>query len=278
MRLKNKHQFLEELSIIECANPNILFSYKAKSYKGAVLYADLKLKEYLEKKLIYQIPFSVKPSYKRRETLYALTNKGAGFIGKPERYRYKSSKAYRNIDHEMMKYSIALAFVRQFPDYFIEIEYEKRFLTGAENKRTGKPQQVETDIFLTATHRMTDEKYTFLIETEHKDKLQNAFREKVLFYDSFINGFFKRNGLNENTKILFILTNRELATFTLPQEYEEPIIKERVAKVYSQFGHFLEMTKKLGNRPYRFLPFVDFLHLPETIWHTTQGTKVKIIK
>lgn len=278
MRLKSQHQFLEEMSIIECANPNILFSYDAKTYGGATLYPFIKLREYLKQKLIYQIPFSIRPSHSRRQVLYALSGKGASFIGKPNSYRYRTSKAYRNIDHEIMKYTIALAFVRQFPDFNIEVEYEKRFLTGNENKRTGKPQQVEVDIFLTATHKTTDEKLTFLIETENKEKVQRSFKEKVLVYESFIKGFFKRNGLSDNTKILFILTNRELATFTLPIEYSKPLEKSRIDKVYAQFGHFMESAKKLeGYRPYRFLPYIEYLHLSEPIWFTPRGNKVSLI-
>lgn len=271
------HRILEETLSIECSNPNILFSYDAETYDGAALFAHRKIREYLKNGLMALVPFDIKPFYKKRHNLYFVTKKGANLIGRPDDFRQKTTKAYHDIAHELMKYDINLSLRRNFPDYDFKTEYEKRFKSGFIDKNNNKEGHIEADIYVTATEKTGNRIYNFIIETEHKP-LTRTYKEKVLTYDKAIeNGFFKRNGLPDHTKILFVCCNREFPTFTRPQEYDYKDNKPKLDLLYSQFDKLMTQVAGHSNKHYRFLPFPEFAQIAGPVWRMPNGIKVKLI-
>lgn len=269
------HKYLHETLTLECANPNILFSYSAKSYKGAVLHPDRKIKEYVKAGLMKQIPFYIAPPYKRRQYLYQVTKKGANLIGRSGEFKQKDARSYNNLPHWMMMLSVRLAFERLFPDWIITSEYEKRFRSGMLDN--GKEKFFKADIFIKATRYDLSEVRHFIIETEHKD-LRRTYEEKILKYDKYLAaGFLKLNKLSDNTKILIVSSTNEFPTFTLPQEYDNILIKKRLAGLYRQFDALLAKMKGHSNKYYRFLAFPDFYRLNEAVWRLPDKNATKIL-
>jgi hypothetical protein len=270
------HKYLHETLTLECANPNILFSYEAKSYKGAVLYPDKKIKAYVKAGLMKQIPFYIAPPYKRRQFLYQVTKKGANLIGRRDEYKQKDARSYNNLPHWMMMLSIRLAFERLFPDWIITSEYEKRFRSGV--MENGKERFFKADIFIKAVRQDLQEERFFIIETEHKD-IRRTYEEKIEKYDRYLSaGFLKLNKLSENTKILIVSCTNEYPTFTIPQEYDNVEVKRRLNALYKQFNALLYRISKHNNRYYRLMAFPDFHRMNEAVWYMPNRNTTKILE
>ncbi len=269
--MTKQHQLLEELTSIQSGSINTFFSYKAKSYKGSVLYVDQKIKEYIKQGLVRQIPFNIRPTHSRRQYLYQATKKGCKLIGRESEYRNKDQQSYNAINHESMKYDVALSFVRLFPDYNIKIEYEKTFKT--------KEKGIRADIFIKATKKDGTKEYDFIIETEHKDDLRQTFNDKVKPYDKAIkNGLLKNNGLSERTKVLFVCSHSHLSTFIRPQEYKEKEYLNNISLSYKQFENLMGLVQDLDDKHFRFIPFLEFTKINQPIWRMPSGIKIKIIE
>lgn len=285
------HRILEETLSNGCANANILFSYNAETYDGATLFAHKKIKEYVKLGLMAPVPFDIQPAYKRKQCLYYVTEKGAKLIGRQNEFKQKTTKAYHDIAHELMKYDVNLALRRNYPDFDFKTEYEKRFRTGIINKATGKEQHIEVDIFVTATKKDELKTFYLLIETEHKT-IRRTFSEKVLFYDKLMaNDFFRLNGLPDKTKILFVCCNREFPTFTRPQEFWKPDIKKGLSSLYTQFGVLMESVKEhfttdhdkygkpiISTKHFLYLPFPEVFNIREKGCLTNDNTRVNLFK
>lgn len=266
-----QHNILHELLFIQAGSINNLFSYEALTYKGSVLYVNRKINEYIEQGLVRQIPFNIRPTHSRRQFLYQVTIKGAKLIGREKEYRNKDQQSYNAINHESMKYDVALAFVRLFPDYNIKIEYEKTFKSSVKNLRA--------DIFIKATKLDGSKEYDFIIETEHKDDLRQTFNDKVKAYDKAIkNGLLKQNGLSDRTKVLFVCSHSHLSTFIRPQEYKQKEYLNNFSLSYKQFENLMGLVQDLDDKHFRFIPFLEFTKINQPIWRMPSGIKVKIIE
>ena len=267
-----QHKILDELISVQAGSINTFFSYSADTYKGSVLWANRKINEYVKQGLVRQIPFNLRPSHSRRQILYQATKKGCKLLGRESEYRNKDHQSYNAIGHELMKYDMTLAFKRLFPDYNIHIEYEKTF-------KTGEKKDIRADIFLRASKLDGTKEFDFIIETEHKDDLRQTFNDKVKPYDKSIkNGLFKKNGLSDKTKVLFICAHSHTPTFLRPQEYNDKENLNPIMLSYKQFENLMSLVQDLDDKNFRFIPFVEFTKINEPIWRMPSGTKVKIIE
>ena len=266
------YPFLEELVAIQAASINTLFSYDAKTYAGSVLFANRKINEYLKKDLVRAIPFNIRPSHIRRQTLYQATKKGCKLLGRENEYHNKDHQSYNALNHELMKYDVALAFKRLYPDYNIHIEYEKTF-------RTDEKKGLRADIFIRATKLNGSKSYDFIIETEHKDDLTQTFNDKMKPYDKAIkNGLLKNNNLSDKTKVLFVCAHSHTPTWIRPQEYNDKENLNPVMLSYKQFEGLMAKVKVFDDKYFRLIPFLDFYKLNEPIWRIPSGTMIKIIE
>jgi len=210
--MKLENNILHELISIQAGSINTLFSYNAETLDGSLLWLSRKMRQYLSQGFVRKIPFNVRPQFPRRQELYQLTKKGAKLIGRPDEYREKDHQSYNQINHELAKYDVALAFKRLFPDYNINIEYEKIF--------KAKDRKVKCDIFIRANKKDGTKAFTFIIEIENKDDPNQTYRDKVSVYDRVIkNDFFRLNNLSNKTKILIVYNHSHVYTFLRPTEY-----------------------------------------------------------
>jgi len=260
-----KHKTLHELLSIQSGSINNLFSYKAKSYKGALLQVNKDFKEYLKAKFIQQIPFDLRPREKRKQFFYFVTREGAKSIDRLEDFKQKITKSLNNAEHESMKFDIALSFTRNFPNYEFSFNY-KADLGG-----------LKPDILVEAKNIFDHTKYTFLVEIERKKEMTRIYRDKIYKYNKFIkNGLFTKH-IFYKPKILFVCSNLRYDPYLRPQNYNQPEVKTQIAMLYKQFNYFLNVIKSESNKYYRFIPFPEFTKIHEEIWRIPSGDRVKII-
>ena len=260
-----KHKTLHELLSIQAGSVNNLFSYNAKSYKGALLQVTKDFKEYLKAGFIQQIPFDIKPREKRKQYFYFVTRTGAKSLDRIEDYKQKVTKSLNNAEHESMKFDIVLAFLRNFPDYEFIFDY-KADLGG-----------LRPDILVIAKNIHNDKLFTFLVEIERKKEFTRLYRDKILRYNKFIkDGLFAKHNLSPKSKVLFVCSNLRYDPYLRPQQYSE--VKTNMDLLYKQFNYFLSFIKAESDKYYRFIPFPEFTKIAEQIWRMPSGIKVRIIE
>lgn len=260
-----KHKTLHELLSIQAGSVNNLFSYNAKSYKGALLQVNKDFKEYLKAGLIQQIPFDLKPREKRKQYFYFVTRTGAKTLDRIEDYKQKVTKSLNNAEHESMKFDIALSFLRNFPDYEFSFDY-KSDMGG-----------LKPDILVIAKNIHNDKQFTFLVEIERKKEFTRLYRDKILRYNKFIKeGLFAKHNLSPKSKVLFVCSNLRYDPYLRPQQYSE--VKPNMDLLYKQFNYFLSFIKAESDKYYRFIPFPEFTKIAEPIWRMPSGIKVRIIE
>jgi hypothetical protein len=260
-----KHKTLHELLSIQAGSVNNLFSYNAKSYKGALLQVNKDFKEYLKAGLIQQIPFDLKPREKRKQYFYFVTRTGAKALDRIEDYKQKITKSLNNAEHESMKFDVALSFLRNFPDYEFSFDY-KADMGG-----------LKPDILAIAKNIHNDKQFTFLVEIERKKEFTRLYRDKILRYNKFIKeGLFAKHNLSLKSKVLFVCSNLRYDPYLRPQQYSE--VKTNMDLLYKQFNYFLSVIKAESDKYYRFIPFPEFTKIAEPIWRMPSGIKVRIIE
>lgn len=262
-----QHHILHELLSVQFASNNNLFSYSAKSYEGALLFVNRKIKDYLKAGWISQIPFDLKPRNKRQQFFYFVTREGAKVIDRLEDYKQKITKSLNNAEHESMKIDIALSFLRNFSDYEFSFDY-KADLGG-----------LKPDILVRATNINDHREFTFLVEIERKKELTRISRDKILKYNKFIKGgLFSKHNLSPKTKVLFVCLNLRYDPYLRPQNYRLSEVMEQLQLLYKQFDYFLNEIKSESDKFYRFIPFPEFTEIAKPIWRMPSGTKVRIIE
>jgi hypothetical protein len=261
-----KNNTLNELLSIQSGSKNNLFSYEAQTYKGALLGVDKKMKEYLKAGLIQQIPFDLKPREKRKQYFYFVTRKGAIVIDRLEDYKQKITKSLNNAEHESMKFDIALAFIRNFPNYEFSFDY-KADLGG-----------LKPDILVRAKHIDESKEFMFLVEIERKKELTRIYKDKIMRYNKFIKaGLFSKHNLSPKSKVLFVCSNLRYDPYLRPQQYSQPEVKSNMDLLYKQFNYFLNLISSESDKYYRFIPFPEFTQIAEPIWRMPSGIKIRII-
>ena len=256
-----KHNTLHQILSLQFASVNNLFSYEAKSYKGALLQVDIDIKRYLKAGWISKVPFDLKPRNKRQQYFYFATRKGAKAIDRLEDFKQKITKSLNNAEHESMKIDVARAFLINYPDYEFTFDYKKEF------------NKLRPDIFIKAKSPEGRE-YTFLVEVERKKELTRIINDKIKNYNKHIaNGDF--NSLYK-PKILFVCADLQYDAYLRPQQY--PDNQAQLNKLNKHYADFLSKIKNLPDKHYRFITFPEFTKIADQNWRIPSGTKVRIME
>lgn len=258
------------LDIGGVATLNNFYSYKAKSFKGSLLYARKLFKSYLEDGLIEKIVSIGKPANKAREVFYCLTKKGADFIGRTNEYKYrKNPRSPANVMHESMKFDVALAFLRLYPDLMFSFRYDF-CLYG-----------IRPDILIKVEEKPFG-KYThfFLVEIERKKTIDRVFNEKVRRYEEMFQSIYlkKSHNLSQFT-VLFVYTDIWFDVLLRPQQYEGKEIINHINSVDVLLKNLVtHYCKNLPEQRYRFMGFHDFYQLNSMVWFTPSGNRISILR
>lgn len=260
-----KHETLHRLASVQFASINNLFSYEAKSYKGALLQVNKDINKYLKAGWVEQIPFDLRPRNKRQQFFYFITRTGAKAIDRLEDFKQKITKSLNNAEHESMKIDIALAFINNFPDFDFDFNYKADL---------GK---LKPDILVKARNIHDYREFTFLVEVERKKDLSRIYRDKITRYNKFIKeGLFERNKLSPKTKVLFVCTNLRYDVYLRPQQYSANL--PSLNFLYKQFDSFLDDIKDLSLKHFRFIPLPEFTKIADPIWRMPNGVKVHLMQ
>lgn len=254
------------LDIGGVATLNNFYSHKAKTYHGSLLFTRKLFKSYLEDGLIEKINSIGKPANKAREVFYCLTKKGADFIGRSQEYKYrKNPRSPANIMHESMKFDIALAFLRLYPDAVFSFRYDF-CLYG-----------LRPDILI----KVESNKVTrlFLVEIERKKTIDRVFNEKVRRYEEMFESILVKRSHNiKQLTVLFVYTDIWFDVFLRPQQYVGKEIISHLNVVDTLLKNLvLHYCKNLIDSRYRFIGFHDFHQLNKALWLTPYGNRVQII-
>jgi hypothetical protein len=256
------------LDIGGVATLNNLYSPKAKSYKGGLLFTRKLFKSYLQDGLIERIEPIGKPANKAHEVFYCLTKRGAHFIGRSEEYKYrKYTRSPTNAMHESMKFDIALAFLRLFPHLKFTFKYDSSFYG------------VRPDILI-KVESLTSKPYVhfYLVEIERKKTVDRVFHEKIKKYEEMFSEIISKKSHNINQySALFVYTDIWFDVFLRPQQYKEPNIMHHINFIDGLLKNLVHnYCKYLPDHRYRFMSFHNFYHLSGPVWYTPLGNKVFI--
>jgi hypothetical protein len=257
------------LDIGGIATLNNFFSPSAKTHKGGLLFTRKLFKSYVHEGFIERIDPIGKPANKACEVFYCLTKKGASFIGRTDEYKYKKyQKSPYNILHESMKYDIALAFLRLYPEIKFTFRYDSSFYG------------VRPDILIRIESTNPKELTRFLlVEIERKKTVDRLFNEKIKRYEEMFYAIAKNKSHNiHQFTALFVYTDIWFNVFLRPQEYKDPTVVNHIECVNSLLINLVRhYCKQLPYQRYRFLGFHDFYRLNETLWLTPTGNRVRLI-
>lgn len=256
------------LDIGGVATLNNLYSPTAKSYKGSLLFTRKLFKEYLMEGLIEKIEPIGKPMNKSREVFYCLTKKGAKYIGRADEYKYKKyQRSPNNVMHESMKFDVALSFLRLFPNNKFTFRYDSSFYG------------VQPDILIRIENTSKKQLTRFLlVEIERKKTVDRVFNEKIKRYEEMFKSIEKNKSHNiHQFTVLFVYTDIWFDPFLRPQQFSEPLTKERIEKVDVLVKNLVyNYCKYLPDDRYRFTAFHNFYRLDESVWLTPQGRLITI--
>jgi len=256
------------LDIGGVATLNNLYSPKANSYKGSLLFTRKLFKDYVAEGLIEKIDPIGKPMNKAREVFFCLTKKGAHYIGRSDEYKYKKyQKSPNNVMHESMKFDVALSFLRNFSEKKLTFRYDSSFYG------------VRPDILIRIESTSKKELTKFLlIEIERKKTVDRVFNEKITRYEEMLKSIERNKSHNINQfTVLFIYTDIWYDCFSRPQQYSDTLIASHINQVNSLVKNLVHhYCKNLPEHLYRFTAFHNFHKLNEMIWYTPQGRLISI--
>jgi hypothetical protein len=256
------------LDIGGVATLNNLYSCKAKTFKGGLLYARKLFKSYLQDGLIEKIDSIGMPANKAREVFYCLSKKGADYIGRSDEYKYrKYTRSPTNAMHESMKFDIALAFMRLYPHLKFSFKYNSSFYG------------VRPDILI-KIESLSPKPYVhfFLVEIERKKTVDRVFHEKIKRYEEMFAEIVSKKSHNINQyTALFIYTNIWFDVFLRPQQYHESKVISHINFIDILLKNLVHnYCKNLPDHRYRFMSFHNFYRLNEPVWFTPKGIRVSI--
>ena len=256
------------LDIGGVATLNNLYSQGAKTFKGGLLYTRKLFKSYLQDGLIEKIEPIGRPPNKAREVFYCLTKKGADYIGRSDEYKYrKYTRSPANIMHESMKFDIALAFLRLYPNYKFSFRYDSSFYG------------VRPDILIRIENSMTRLSWYLLVEIERKKTVDRVFHEKIKRYEEMFQEIaFKKSHNIGHFTALFVYTDIWFDVFLRPQQYKEPNIINHINFVNGLLKNLVQhYCKNLPNERYCFMSFHNFYCLSDPVWLTPLGNRVFVL-
>jgi DNA-binding MarR family transcriptional regulator len=253
-------KILHYLYELEFASVNNLYSRESITEYGGLGAVDRRMRKMEQKGLVSKIPMNDKPRWRRIETFYHLTKKGAKRVDSDNAIKTSwEAKSVDSIYHESMVRDVARSFLDFYDDVYLD------FHAKIDNK--GGYYDVFPDIYVEA------DGHIFLVEVERKKNPSRTIREKITNkYEKA-----KLDGISPKAKILFVYCNesQDLAGVR-PQGYER--MSERLGEVERKYNKLLEGVKHLPPYKYRFLPFYKFHRLNEAVWDCPDGQKTKLIK
>lgn len=258
------------LDIGGVATLNNFYSPQAKTHKGALIYTRKLFKSFIEDGLIDKIEPIGKPANKVREVFYCLTKKGASYIGRNDEYKYKKyPRSPNNTLHESMKFDIALAFLRLYPN--------KRFTFRYDSSLYG----VRPDILIRIESQNPKDLTRFLlIEIERKKTVDRVFNEKIKRYEELFKAIEQKKSHNlSQFMCLFAYTDIWYDGFLRPQEYaSSPLIITKIQEVnYLTKNLVNNYYRNITHKRYLFMPFHDFYRLNRPVWIAAGGNRVQLI-
>ncbi len=256
-----KKSYLEKLiDIGGVATLNNFYSPNATSYAGSLLQARKLFHFFEAKELIKKLDPITKPRNPSQEVFYAITKRGANYIGRDD-YKYKGyPKSPYNIMHESMKFDFALAWLNFYGSRNTEIRYNQKF------------SSLMPDITITVHGKET---HKFLIEIERKKTIDRTERAKFKIYNEmFYNMRNKKFDNPKNFTVLFVYTNTWYNVFARPQQYE--LLTNEIVTLHEKTRELAKLAKNLPDK-YLFMPFPDFYRLNEKVWYTPDGNKISLV-
>ena len=104
------------------------YSSRAKTLLGSLVHTRKAFYELESKKLIQPLSTITKVRNLCQEQFYAITRLGAKYVDRTKEHKWKGGpKSPYNIMHESMVRDVALAFLRNYPQYVFDILYNECF-------------------------------------------------------------------------------------------------------------------------------------------------------
>jgi hypothetical protein len=235
---------------------NNFYTPKASTIGGMFITANRSFKELLKDEMIRQLPPITRPRCTRQEVFYAITKRGADYIGRTDEYKYKEPKSPTFVMHESMKFDVCLSFIRNFPEYLVELDLDKSY------------NGLKPDATIKMIHRKTIKTYDFLLETERKKTIDRVLNEKVGRYEKTK---FKNSALNEHFKVLFVFATKDFDVFKRPLEYTKKDIEE-IEFINKKLPELASQTSPR----YCFIGFHDFDKVHRPIWYNKNNKIIKL--
>jgi hypothetical protein len=145
-----------------------------------------------------------------------------------------------------MKFDVALSVLRNFQQSKFTFRYDSSFYG------------VQPDILIRieSTNRKQLTKF-ILVEIERKKTVDRVFNEKIKRYETMFEQIQKNKSHNINQfLVLFVYTDIWYDPFLRPQQYSEPLAKERIEKVDVLVKNLVHnYCKYLPDDRYRFTAF-----------------------
>ena len=198
-----------------------------------------------------------------RNTFHRVTHKGHRAVESPK-YRYIDPKSINNIYHQSGLIDVALGFIYGFPDYKVEIDYNK-ILDG---------YRPDAHIRLTSKD-IRPRIYDFIIEFERTRSNQAIIDEKLKRNEKL--AAFRKYGLSDKTKILYVLTDEFYDVYWRPVEYNQKEVRQLTDKVNYRLKRLIGGARFLPGHKYRFTALHNFTRLDKAVWHNSQGHPTKLI-
>lgn len=258
--LNNKNILEQMLEIGGIATLNNFYSTEAKTYLGSLYNVRKKFKLFLDNELIKEVPTIGKTRFPANEVFYCITKKGANFIGRQD-YKYKGyPKSPNNIMHESMKFDIALAFLRLYPNALMSFRYDYSFYG------------LRPDVVIKIEGKTT--RY-FLVEIERKKTIDRVFKEKIKKYEEMFYKMQRNKSHNiSQFTVLFVYTNIWYNVFLRPQQYDS--YTDEITFLQEKTKELARLAKNLQHK-YLFMPFPDFYKLNEPVWYNTDCNKTSLV-
>ena len=117
--------------------------------------------------------------------------------------------------------------------------------------------------------------YDFIIEFERTRSNQAIIDEKLKRNEKLAN--FRKYGLSDKTKILYVLTDEFYNVYWRPVEYHQKEVRKLTDKVNYRLKRLIEEARFLPGHKYRFTTLHNFTRLDKAVWHNSPGHPTKLI-
>ncbi|MBC8444334.1 hypothetical protein H8D83_01980 [Candidatus Woesearchaeota archaeon] len=266
--LTQREDFLYKLVKVGMANPTNLYLKNYQNYKHSI-YQSAKVLDALKQDGLAQVVgIYSDTSIPIHKQFFAPTRKGARSIDLEDEYKYVGLKSGDSVQHESSSRDIAIAFLDLFPrpDWNVRVEFNKD-ICG-----------VNTDIIVRVDHYLTNNFFSFVLETEIKSDAQAVSRTVNKYIKVFNEIDFNEYNLSPKTKLLTVINNGNFfRPFKRPTQYSQLDVKKGIAMVDNLFKNVLKYGQDLDKNRYRFMPFYDFYQLNQPVWSMPNGQKVSLI-